>query len=130
MLPYLRDVYANPSGAHTMARAARKAIDEARDTVAAVLGAQPGEVVFTGGGTEADNLAVLGTHDRNGGVVVGSAIEHHAVLEPIAARGGRVVPVDARGVVDAEALVAILDDVRAQGGHVSLVSIMTANNEV
>ena len=130
MLPYLREQYANPSGAHTMARTARRAIDESRDLLAEVLGVGPNEIVFTGGGTEADNLAVFGVHDRMGGVVVGSATEHHAVLEPIEARGGRLVPVDARGVLDLDALVAILTDVREAGDTVSLVSVMLANNEV
>jgi len=130
MLPYLRGSFANPSGAHTMARAARQAIDEARDTMAELLGADPREIVFTGGGTEADNLAVFGVHDRRGGVVVGSAIEHHAVHEPIEARGGRSVAVDGRGLVDLDALVATLDEIRDGGEMVSLVSIMLANNEV
>lgn len=130
MLPFLRDQYANPSGAHAMARTARKAIDESRDLLATVLGVEPNEVIFTGGGTEADNLAVFGVHDRVGGVLVGSSIEHHAVIEPIEARGGRLIPVDARGVVDLDALVAILVAVREAGDTVSLVSVMLANNEV
>ena len=130
MLPYLGERYGNPSGAHAMAREARKAIDESRDVVADVLGVEPNEIVFTGGGTEADNLAVLGTHDRAGGVVVGSAIEHHAVLEAIERRGGRLVPVDAHGVLDLEALATTLDEVRDAGETVSLVSVMLANNEV
>ncbi len=130
MLPYLRDHYANPSGAHTMARRARQAIDEARDMVAAAVGAEPREIVFTGGGTEADNLAVFGTHDRVGGVVVGSAVEHHAVLEPIEARAGRLVAVDARGILDLDALATTLDQIQEAGDTVSLVSVMLANNEV
>ncbi len=130
MLPHLRDQYANPSGAHTMARAARKAIDEARDTMADLLGFEPREVVFTGGGTEADNLAVLGRHDRAGGVVVASAVEHHAVLDPAVSRGGRLVAVDARGVLDLDALAAALDAVTDEGEHPTLVSVMLANNEV
>ncbi len=89
MVAQLRDSYANPSGAHRPARAARRAIDEVRDTMAELTGSQPGEIVFTSGGTEADNLAVFGVHDGAGGVVVASAIEHHAVLDPVRARGGR-----------------------------------------
>ena len=85
MLPFLTESYGNPSGAHRMARDARRAIDDARDTMAEVLGCEPGEVVFTSGGTEADNLAVLGVHDARGGVPVCSAIEHHAVLDPVRA---------------------------------------------
>jgi cysteine desulfurase len=130
MLPHLRDGYANPSGAHAPARAARKAVDEARDAVAEALGAQPREVIFTSGGTEADNLAVLGVHDRVGGVLACSAVEHHAVLDPVEARKGRRLPVDARGVVDLDGLAGVLDEVRAGGGRVSLVSVMLANNEV
>lgn len=130
MLPYLRGDFANPSGAHTMARTARKAIDEARDRCAEALGAEPREIVFTGGGTEADNLAVFGVHDRVGGTVVGSALEHHAVLEPVEARGGRLVAVDALGRIDLDHLAATLDDEAAAGRTVSLVSVMLANNEV
>src|SRR4029077_20909379 len=95
--------------AHRLARQARRALDEARDVVAEAIGAEPGEVVFTSGGTEADNLAVLGVHDRRGGVPVASAVEHHAVLDAVQARGGRVVAVDARGVIDVDALAATLD---------------------
>ena len=124
MVPWLREHHANPSGAHRPARQARRAIDEARDDVAEALGADPGEVVFTSGGTEADNLAVLGAHDRRGGVLVASAIEHPAVLEPVRSRAGRVVAVDARGVIDLDALEAALDP------EVTLVSVMLANNEV
>lgn len=124
MLPFLAERFANPSGAHAAARDARRAVDEARDVVAGLLGASPGEVVFTSGGTEADNLAVLGVHDRRGGTVVCGATEHHAVLDPVEARGGRVVPVGADGVVDLGRLAEALDE------SVTLVSVMAANNEV
>jgi cysteine desulfurase len=124
MLPFLTERFANPSGAHARARDARRAIDDAREVMARVLGADPGEIVFTGGGTEADNLAVLGVHDRRGGVLVCSAVEHHAVLDPVRSREGRVVPVDGRGVVDLDALAAALST------DTTLVSVMLANNEV
>jgi len=124
MLPWLRDHQANPSGAHRLARDARRALDEARDIVADAVGAESGDVVFTSGGTEADNLAVLGVHDRRGGVLVGSAIEHHAVLDPLVGRAGRVVAVDARGVIDLDALAVVLD------AEVTLVSVMLVNNEI
>src|SRR4051812_9686502 len=129
MLPYLRDSYGNPSGTHTMARAARKAIDEVREVVAAALGARPGEVVFTSGGTESDNLAVFGVLDQRvasgaPAVAVASATEHHAVLDPVAARHGRFVAVDPRGVLDLDALAAALDP------EVALVTVMAVNNEV
>jgi cysteine desulfurase len=124
MLPFLRDHFGNPSGSHSVAREARKALDEARDVVAAGLGAEPGEIVFTGGGTEADNLAVVGVHRLRGGAVVCSAVEHHAVLHACAALGGRLAPVCADGVVDLDRLAALLDP------GVSVVSVMLTNNEV
>ena len=124
MLPYLRDRFGNPSGSHALAREARKALDEARDVVAAYLGAEPGEVVFTGGGTEADNLAVAGVHRLRPGTVVCSAVEHHAVLHACAALGGRLAPVTPDGVVDLGALPDLL------GPEVSVVSVMLVNNEV
>ena len=126
MLPWLGEAFGNPSGAHGVARAARQAIDEARDTIAGVLGCAPNEVVFTGGGTEADNLAVLGVVAARPGPVVASAIEHHAVLEPVAEVGGRLAPVDERGIVDLSALATLLEE----HPDTTLVSVMTANNEV
>lgn len=119
----------NPSGSHRGARAARRVIDEARDAMAEVLGCRPGEVVFTGGGTEADNLAVFGVHRARGGVVVCSAIEHHAVLDPVESLGGLVAPVDQHGHVAPDALAAILDEAR-DGPGACLVSVMLANNEI
>ncbi|HMC53164.1 MAG TPA: aminotransferase class V-fold PLP-dependent enzyme, partial [Acidimicrobiales bacterium] len=127
MLPFLGDRFGNPSGVHVVARAARLAVDEAREVVASALGASPGEIVFTGSGTEADSLAVLGSHARRGGTVVCTAIEHHAVLHSCRAVGGRVAPVTADGVVDMERLAGLLDDL---DGDVSVVSVMLANNEV
>ena len=124
MLPWLGGAFGNPSGAHAVARAARQAIDEARDTVAVLLGCAPNEIVFTGGGTEADNLAVLGVHAGRPGPVVASAVEHHAVLEPVHAVGGTTFGVDRHGVVDLDALAAALT------ADTTLVSVMTANNEV
>src|SRR5829696_7434831 len=124
MLPFLQTRFANPSGAHAAARDARRAIDEARDVVAEALGGQPGEVIFTAGGTEADNLAVLGAIRRHGGRSVCSAIEHHAVLHCVSHLGGQIVAVDATGTVDLDALDDALDD------DVRVVSVMLANNEV
>ncbi|MBN2624254.1 MAG: cysteine desulfurase [Acidimicrobiales bacterium] len=124
MLPWLGERFGNPSGAHRVARAARQAVDEARDAVAEVVGCRPGEVVFTGGGTEADNLAVRGVHAARPGPVLCSAVEHEAVLRPVAEVGGSTVPVDARGVIDLEALEARLT------ADTTLVSVMVANNEV
>ncbi|MBW3579937.1 MAG: aminotransferase class V-fold PLP-dependent enzyme [Actinobacteria bacterium] len=124
MLPFLGSRWGNPSGGHALARAARRAVDEARDVVATCLGADAGEVVFTGGGTEADNLAVTGVVARNGGIAVCSAVEHHAVLRSVEALSGRVAGVHGDGRVDLAALDAALD------GQVSVVSLMLANNEV
>jgi cysteine desulfurase len=130
MLPFLRDEFGNPSGAHGAARRARAAIDNARDVVAEALGADPAGVVFTSGGTEADNLAVFGVHDRHGGTVVTSPTEHHAVLDCVRALDGVVVPVDSQGVIDLEGLAEALAEPSEPGRRVSLVSIMTVNNEV
>ena len=127
MLPFLTERFGNPSGGHRVARAARQALDEARDDVADVLGCQPGEVVFTAGGTEADNLAVLGVVAARGGTAVCPAAEHHAVLHAVEAVGGRVVGTGPDAAVDLEQLGAALDDLR---GRVAVVSAMAANNEV
>ncbi|MEM9615096.1 MAG: cysteine desulfurase family protein [Actinomycetota bacterium] len=129
MLPLFTETYGNPSGAHRMARLANHALDDARDAVAVATGAEPGQVVFTGGGTEADALAIRGVIDAAGGVPVTTAIEHHAVLDPVTHLGGRVVPVAADGRIDLDALEATLTEVAATGDTVSVVSIMTANNE-
>ena len=122
--------YANPSGGHALARAARKAVDDARESVADVLGCAPGEVVFTSGGTEADNHAVLGAVRRRGGRAVGTTVEHHAVLHPVEHLGGRLVEVDATGVLDLVGLEAALVTDDDGGERVSVVSVMAANNEV
>lgn len=124
MAPFLDDDYANPSGGHALARKARQAVDEARDRVADVLGCRPGEVVFTSGGTESDNHAVLGAVRRHGGGAVCTAIEHHAVLHPVEHVGGRIVGVDRDGTVLLDELESALDD------STRLVSVMAANNEV
>jgi cysteine desulfurase len=124
MLPFLTDAFGNPSGSHAVSRRAKQAIEEARESVADALGARPHEIVFTAGGTEADNLAILGTYEAHAGAVVCTAIEHHAVLHPVEHLGGRVVPVDSDGIVDLDVLARTLDD------DVVLVSVMLANNEV
>ncbi len=140
MLPWVTERFGNPSGSHGIARAARAAIDEARDVVAGALGVEPGGVIFTGGGTEADHLAIAGALARRpatpaAGTVVCSAIEHHAVLHAAqavaaGAAGGatpgecRVVPVLPDGTVDLDRLAEAL------GPTVRVVSIMLANNEV
>lgn len=124
MLPYLDAQYANPNGSHRFAREARRALDDARDVVADVVGCAPGEVIFTAGGTEADNTAVLGVVARRGGTAVCSAVEHHAVLQAVEHIGGRVVGVDAAGRIDLQQMAAAID------ADVSVVSVMAVNNEV
>jgi cysteine desulfurase len=125
LLDWLDGPPGNPSGAHRSARAARRALDDARDVVAATFGCAPGDVVFTSGGTEADNLAVLGVLDASPGRrVLCGATEHHAVLDPVRSRGGDVVIVDALGRLGPDELAARL------GPDVALVSVMLANNEV
>ena len=124
MVPHLAERSGNPSGSHALARQARQDLDAARARLAAVVGARPGEVVFTSGGTEADDLAVRGALGQRGGIAVCAAADHHAVVDPVLRAGGRTVPVDARGVVDLDALAAALDDT------VRLVSVVLVNNEV
>jgi cysteine desulfurase len=124
MLPYLTERFGNPSGSHSLARAARSAIDDARDAVADGLGCEPSEVVFTGSGTESDNLAVLGAHGITAGSVLCSAVEHHAVLLACRSLGGTTVAVDRAGLLDLDAL----SDALHPG--VGMVSVMLVNNEV
>ena len=125
MLAMLENGFGNPSGSHRMARAARRAVDDARDVMAETLGCHPGEIVFTSGGTEADNQAIVGTLARRPGAhPVCTAIEHPAVLVPVQRAGGRIVPAGRTGQVDLAALAAALDS------SVAVVSVMLANNEV
>ena len=125
MLPWLRQGYANPSGAHTAGKQARAAIERAREQVAAMLGAVPDEVVFTSGGTESVNSALrsLDAHCGPGALVV-SAIEHSAVLRCAEHLGRevRLVPVTRGGLLDLAAYEAALDGA-------AMVSIMASNNE-
>lgn len=123
----------NPTGSHPPAQRGRRLLEEARDEVAAFLGRDPGEIVFTSGGTEAANLAVLGSSEatlraRGEAVVLSSAVEHPAVREAAraAACAGvdhREVPVQTSGIVDLDALA------RALSSRITLVAVMTANNE-
>ncbi|WP_277212988.1 cysteine desulfurase family protein [Isoptericola croceus] len=129
----------NASSLHSAGRAARRTVEESRETVAAALGARPSEVIFTGGGTEADNLAVKGifwgrrTQNPQRTRVLVSAVEHHAVLDPafwLAGHAGAeitLLPVDGEGRVDLDALRA---ELAAHADEVALVSVMWANNEV
>lgn len=134
MLPYLSGGIAggfgNPSSSYEIGHAAHEAVATARERVAGLLGCAPESIVFTGGGSEADNLALKGVAERSTGRhVIVSAVEHPAVLEVCAyltRRGFRVtvVPVDAEGLVDPDDLRRAIED------DTCLVSIMHANNEV
>ncbi|MBT2250069.1 cysteine desulfurase [Arthrobacter sp. BHU FT2] len=136
MWPFLTGDFGNPSSHHTLGESAATALDNARSSVAASLGCRPGEVIFTSGGTEADNLAVKGialarqAADLSRNRVVISAVEHPAVeesaryLERFHGFAVDVVPVDGQGVVTPQALRSLLRP------ETALVSIMYANNEV
>jgi cysteine desulfurase len=128
MLPFLRDRFANPSGSHRASRDARRALDEARDVVADCMGAKPGEIVFTGCGTEADNAAISGVLRKRGGVAVCPATEHHAVLHVVEHSGGRVVGVDAVGRIDLDELESVLVAATPEE-PIAVVSVMAVNNE-
>ncbi len=125
MLPWLRDGFANPSGAYAGAKLARKAIDQARGQVAELIGADAGEIIFTGGGTESVNTALHSLDRLAGpGTAVVSAIEHSAVLRCVDSltRAVTRVPVTAGGLVDLEAFASSLDGA-------AYISVMAANNE-
>ena len=133
MLPYLREMWHNPSSIYVEAQRARTAIDEARATIAGLIGAQPDEVLFTSGGSESDNLAlrgVLAASRRRGKHLIVSSVEHHAILDTAEQleRDGvaevTIVGVDHEGRVDPAAVEAAMRD------DTVFVSIMHANNEV
>ena len=132
MLPYFTDVFGNPSSIHRDGLEARNALDEARARVANLIGARDDEVTFTGGGTEADNSALMGVafaKEGKSGHIITSSIEHHAVLETckfLEKRGFSVtyLPVDKYGLVDPE------DVKKAISDRTILISVMHANNEV
>ena len=133
MLPYFGECYANASGGYATARASREAIDRARAQVAQAIGAKSGEILFTSGGTEADNWAILGgalaAREAGRRRVVTTKIEHHAVLracEALERQGFEIIyaGVDGKGRVDPEAFRALITP------DTALVSVMLANNEV
>jgi len=132
MLPYLKEEFGNPSTLYSWGRQAKRAIEEARARVAALIGAQPEEIVFTSGGTEADNMALIGVayaNQKKGKHIITSSIEHHAVLDTaqyLQRQGFKVtfLPVTPEGLVRVEDVEeAITDDT-------ILISIMHVNNEV
>jgi cysteine desulfurase len=132
MLPYFSELFGNPSSVYTLGRKGLAALDTAHELVAAELGCRPTEVVFTGGGSEADNLAIKGVAHaahRRGNHIVTSAIEHHAVLhtcQQLEREGYRVtyLPVDQHGLISVQSVAEALAD------ETALVTIMYANNEV
>lgn len=132
MTESLEDDFGNPSSLHAAGRRARRAVEDARDRVAAAIGASPSEIVFTGGGTEADNLALKGAADRlrgNGNHLVATTFEHHAVLDSLAwleRRGWEtsLVPVGEDGIVDPDEVAA------AVRPSTTVVSVMAVNNEL
>ncbi|MDO9508408.1 MAG: cysteine desulfurase NifS [Thermovirgaceae bacterium] len=132
MLPYFSDRYGNPNSLHLWGREARKGVNAARDQVASLLGAESSEIIFTGGGSEADNLAIKGftfTHREKGRHVITTAVEHHAVLDSfkwLKKEGFEItiLPVDETGMV------RISDLEGAMREDTILVSMMFANNEV
>lgn len=129
---YMREDYGNPSSTHSFGRRTRAAIDMARKRVASHVNAEPGEIIFTSGGTEADNMAILcSVNDLGITHAITSAIEHHAVLYPLEqlAEEGKIklsiVDVDDLGRVDLDHLEKLLQD-----NERSFVSLMHANNEL
>jgi cysteine desulfurase len=132
MLPFLGEEFGNPSSSHALGMRARAAVDRAREQVAALLCCAPEEIVFTGGGSEADNLALKGIADmlgERGNHIITSVIEHPAIINPcrhLERKGFHIsyLPVDSTGLVAAEAVRSAITDATI------LISIMHANNEV
>src|SRR5688572_18716059 len=133
MTATLRDEFGNPSSVHHFGQRAKAVLDDARSAVAALIGGDPGDVVFTGGGTEGDNLAIRGAAEALEPTgrkhLIASAIEHEAVLNTLKALGRRgwtitLLPVDESGILSPEALRSALTD------QTALVSVMHANNEI
>jgi cysteine desulfurase len=126
MRPYAVETYGNPASGHRLGASARRAVEDARERIASILRAAADEVIFTSGGTEANNLAVFGLMDRPAGRVLTTAIEHPSTAEPIrqlAANGCAIdeLPVDAQGVVTLPQ-----DGIRADTG---LIAVMLVNHE-
>lgn len=132
MLPCFSKIFGNPSSVHSFSREAKDAVDRAREVIAAFIGAEPGEIVFTGGGTESDNMALKGVAyagRENGNHIITSMIEHHAVLEScrfLERQGFRVtyLSVDRSGMIDPDEVKGAITD------KTILISIMHANNEI
>ena len=128
MRPYSTDCFGNPASAHSAGRRARQALEDARERVAFLLGANPDEVIFTSGATEANNLAIFGLAGESPGHLITTPIEHPSVAEPIERlekRGFRIsrMPVDSTGIVEGESVGELIEP------QTRLVSVMFANNE-
>ena len=123
MTAVLSDCYGNPSGAHKMAREARRLIDDARDTLSHGLGCDPKEIIFTAGGTEADNLAIFGTQGSRDGTILASVTDHHAVIAPVEQLEGKFIQVNESGLIALDHLAHLLDE------NVALVSVGLVNGE-
>src|ERR1017187_5764799 len=133
MLPFLGEVWGNPSSVHHVGRKARALLDDARDRAANFLGANPSEIVFTSGGTEANNLAIFGAVralKAKGKHLITSAIEHHAVLHCFDYLENKEGFDVTRLPVNSEGRVAVEDLKKAIRADTILVSIMAANNEI
>jgi cysteine desulfurase len=133
MLPFLGEIWGNPSSVHHVGRKARALLDDARERAAKVLGCKPAEIIFTSGGTESNNLAILGTArllSSKGRHLITSAIEHHAVLSCFDYLEKTEKFEVSRLPVDAQGRVAVDDLKRAIRPDTILVSIMAANNEI
>jgi cysteine desulfurase len=127
MRPFLVEQFGNASSIHQEGQRARSAVEQARASVARLLGCRPAEIVFTSGGTESDNLAIFGSV-RAGDHVLTSRVEHHAVLHAVERLGDRGVEVEFLPV-DAQGVVAVQDVRRALRPNSRLISVMLANNE-
>jgi cysteine desulfurase len=133
MLPFLDEIWGNPSSVHHVGRKARALLDEARDRAAKLLGAKPSEIIFTSGGTEANNLAIFGTARRlkaKGKHLITSVVEHHAVLHSFDYLEKNEAFSITRLPVDAEGRVSVAQLQQAIRSDTVLVSVMAANNEI
>lgn len=132
MQPYFVEKYGNPSSLYSMGQSARAVIDNARDSVAKIIGANRDEIIFTSGGTESNNFVIYGVTNANkkkGNHIITTGIEHHSILEPcqfLKREGYEIthIPVDQNGIVDPE------DIKKAITGQTVLITVMMANNEV
>ncbi|NNC78787.1 MAG: cysteine desulfurase [Acidimicrobiales bacterium] len=122
MLPWFSEVHANPTASHRRGRRARQALDDARAVIAEATGFERGEIVFTGGGTESDNMAI--GRDHSPGTIIVGATEHPAVLEPAVRQHARIAAANAHGVVTVDAIKEVATP------ETEVVSVMAVNNEL